>query len=443
MEVPEYGAVALSFVVCARIFHDIARPCAFVLPQSRPFVAVLSITQIPNRLRCIRYVRFASSLGVLVAAACGGHEKNSSPARTAPSAAVDSSTFADTLSSDSGADTAGQNATATVHVQDTARVRSSGIEQIGHLPPLADSIANEMTFLATFQTTFVAASRAKHLLMDIGRVDAKLKGKARLMAYAEAVQQLSPVKVGDHYLLHGPWGTSDAMVTGFGAWNGRVVAKLDVPPNVDSLAREKLTLVALAVREDSTAARGDTSAVHADTAGMHTDSSSTRGDSSAAHADSAGHSTVDSCAYREPPDSAMLARAAAVRDSLMLILQGDTAHVPPDVLKGRKLTSSQVYGCFGAAHVLLFANAAADINRYTREFAVLIDTTGKVVPLHVADVRFRVHDAIRALDVDGDKVDDVAAIGRGELTGGTVLLRLDLAKKRLSYVMSGFAWEAY
>ncbi|HEY7896691.1 MAG TPA: hypothetical protein VIC24_17430 [Gemmatimonadaceae bacterium] len=376
------------------------------------------------------------SLGVFVAAACGGQEKKPE-AKTKPApTAVESTTFADTLSSDTGADTAGQNATATVHVQDTARVRSAGIEQIGQLPPLADSIANEMTFLATFQTTFVAASRAKHVLMDIGRVDAKLKGNARLAAYEQAVQQLSPVRVGDHYLLHGPWGTSDAVVTGFGQWNGRIVAKLDVPPNVDSLAREKVVLVALAVHEDSAVVRGDTSTARTDSSTVHTDSS-------AAHQDSAVVATVDSCAYRQPPDSTMLARAAAVRDSLMLILQGDTARLPPDILKGRKLTSSQIYGCFGAAHVLLFANAAADVNRYTREFAVLLDTTGKVVPLHVADVRFRVHDAIRALDVDGDKVDDVAAIGRGELTGGTVLLRLDLAKKRLSYVMSGFAWESY
>jgi hypothetical protein len=376
------------------------------------------------------------SLGVFVAAACGGQEKKPE-AKTKPApTAVESTTFADTLSSDTGADTAGQNATATVHVQDTARVRSAGIEQIGQLPPLADSIANEMTFLATFQTTFVAASRAKHVLMDIGRVDAKLKGNARLAAYEQAVQQLSPVRVGDHYLLHGPWGTSDAVVTGFGQWNGRIVAKLDVPPNVDSLAREKVVLVALAVHEDSAVVRGDTSTARTDSSTVHTDSS-------AAHPDSAVVATVDSCAYRQPPDSTMLARAAAVRDSLMLILQGDTARLPPDILKGRKLTSSQIYGCFGAAHVLLFANAAADVNRYTREFAVLLDTTGKVVPLHVADVRFRVHDAIRALDVDGDKVDDVAAIGRGELTGGTVLLRLDLAKKRLSYVMSGFAWESY
>jgi len=357
-----------------------------------------------------RYAALALLGSAWLVAACDGGDKKAATRAAPPPVVVESTSVADTLSTDTGADTAGQNATATVHLEDTARVRGAGIEHIGQLPPLADSIANQMTFLATFQTTFLAASRAKHLLLDIGRVDAKLKGKARLAAYHAAVQQLSPVKVGDRFLLHGPWGSSDATVTGFDQWHGRIVAKLQVPPNVDSLAREKLTLVALAVRADS---------------------------------DSASAPTVDSCAHRGPVDSTMLARAAAVRDSLMLILQADTAHMPPDVLKGRKLTSSQIYGCFGAAHVLLFANSAADVNRYTREFAVLIDTTGHVAPLHVADIRFKVHDAIRALDVDGDKVDDVSAIGRGELTGGTVVLRLDVARKRLTYVTSGFAWEDF
>ena len=369
-------------------------------------VAVLSVTRFSIRVG--HHYACLLSGSALVLAACGGGSPKPGAQTKAPPVAVESTTFADTMSSDTGADTAGTNATATVHVEDTARVRGGGIEQIGQLPPLADSIANQMTFLATFQTTFVAASRAKQLLMDIGRVDAKMGSKARVAAYRTAVAQLSPVKVGDHFLLRGPWGSSDVAVTGFGDWHGRIVAKLEAPPNVDSLAREKLALVALAVREDS-----------------------------------AMPPTVDSCAHRDPVDSAMLARVAAVRDSLMLILQSDTVRVPPDVLKGRKLTSSQIYGCFGAAHVLLFANSAADVNRYTREFAVLVDTTGRVVPLHVADVRFRVHDAIRALDVDGDGVDDVSAIGRGELTGGTVLLRLDLAKRRLTYVMSGFAWENF
>jgi hypothetical protein len=40
-------------------------------------------------------------------------------------------------------------------------------------------------------------------------------------------------------------------------------------------------------------------------------------------------------------------------------------------------------------------------------------------------------------------VDDVAALGRAERSGGTVVLRLDPDKRRLTYVMSGFAWETF
>ena len=321
---------------------------------------------------------------------------------------ADTPPAADSSAPDTGADTVGQSVTATVHVEDTSRVRSAGLEQIGRLPPLADSIANDMTFLATFQTVFVAASRAKHLLLDIGRVDAKLAGRVRRAAYQQAAEQLSPVKVGDRFRLHGPWGADSAVVTGYGDWNGRIVATLAVPPNVDSLARLKAPLVAIAERSDSTIP-----------------------------------ALVDSCTHRDIADSAQMARAAAVRDSLMLILQGDTAHLPPALLKGRKLTSSQVSGCFGPARMLLFANWSAGSNTYTRELAVLIDSTGRVLPLRVFDTRFRIHEALRALDVDDDGVDDVAAIGRGERLGGTVVLRLDPAKRRLTYVMSGFAWESY
>jgi hypothetical protein len=40
-------------------------------------------------------------------------------------------------------------------------------------------------------------------------------------------------------------------------------------------------------------------------------------------------------------------------------------------------------------------------------------------------------------------VDDVAALGRAERSGGTVVLRLDPEKRSLSYVASGFAWETF
>ena len=371
---------------------------------------------------------------VLAAAACGGRETPHTDARADSAlAALHGARAADSSDIDGTAGDSASNADtspppagveASVHIEDTARVRGVGLERIGNLSPLADSIASQLTFLATFQTTFIAASRAKRLLMDIGRVDAKLGTRPRLRAYQQAVKELSPVKVGERVRLHGPWGSDDAAVTGYGQWNGRIVATLKVPRQVDSLARLKQPLVALAVREDSAPAADSVPAAD----------SMPPADSTPPPAVACGRDSVD---------SAMVARVAIVRDSLLAVLTADTARVPERLRASRHVAASQSIGCFGSARVLLFANAAAGANEYTREIAVLVDTTGKIVPLRVADVRFRVHEALRALDVDGDGVDDIAAIGRGERTGGTVLLRLDLARRRLMYVTSGFAWESY
>ena len=46
-----------------------------------------------------------------------------------------------------------------------------GTMRIGSLDPLADSISDRMVFLALTQTTFVAATRGKRLLIDLGRFD--------------------------------------------------------------------------------------------------------------------------------------------------------------------------------------------------------------------------------------------------------------------------------
>jgi len=52
-----------------------------------------------------------------------------------------------------------------------------------------------------------------------------------------------------------------------------------------------------------------------------------------------------------------------------------------------------------------------------------------------------VHDLLHALDADGDGVDDIAAVGRTMLAGGTTILRYDTATKRLVRLAAGFSWE--
>jgi hypothetical protein len=277
-----------------------------------------------------------------------------------------------------------------------------------HLSPLADSIANQVTFLASFQRAFVAAGRDKHLLVDIGRIDTKLGTPERLHAFREAAAARAPLAVGDRLRLRGPWGASDAAVAGYGEWNGRAVVTLDAPPLVDSLARHVKPMVALASRSDSAAAP-----------------------------------VVDSCDQREKPSGRLAERAGIVGDSLVAAMRADTAGKA--ALGGKPPASkvTNVAGCFGKYRIIIFADLAATRRDPARELAVLLDSLGNVSPLAVNDLRFKTHEALRAFDADGDGVDDVAALGRAERSGGTVVLRLDPDKRRLSYIMSGFAWETF
>lgn len=276
------------------------------------------------------------------------------------------------------------------------------------LSPLADSIANQITFLATFQRAFAAAGRDHRLLVDVGRMDTKLGTPERVRAFREAAAARAPIVPGDRLRLHGPWGASDAIVAGYDEWNGRVVATLDVPPLVDSLARRVDPMVALALR-----------------------------------ADSAAPSVADRCDRRGKLAGAIAARAAVVGDSLIAAMRADALGKPAISGKPPASRVTRLAGCFGDYHAIIFADLAATVREPVREIAVLLDSSGNASPLAVNDLRFKTHEALRALDADGDGVDDVAALGRAERTGGTVLLRLDPDKRRLVYIASGFAWENF
>lgn len=335
------------------------------------------------------------------------------------------------------------------HVEDTTRVRAVPLLPEPGLSARADTLANQMTFLATFQRTFVAAARAKRMLLDLGRVDLPVKTAARRRAFEQVARRLSPVRVGDRFRLYGPWGQSDATVTGYAPWNGRITATLAVPRAVQALARRRQPLMALAVREDSmffadSAAHADSLAA-ADSAAraaalQHGDTAAA---DSLAHADSLGTATPGEHCVRDSVDAWLMVRDSVVEDSLRLLLEADTVGLPPRVRASRRIHITRARGCFDAGRILIFANTSGGLNEITREYTVLIDTTGAALPVRVYDERFKVHEVLRVLDADGDGVDDIAAIGRGERTGGTVILRFDPVRRRLVYLMSGFSWENF
>ena len=71
----------------------------------------------------------------------------------------------------------------------------------------------------------------------------------------------------------------------------------------------------------------------------------------------------------------------------------------------------------------------------------------RVAGLRLRDYRFRGHEALYALDGDGDGIDDLATRGYGPFLGGTSVLRIVDGKKpkdprRLERMATGFAWES-
>ena len=377
------------------------------------------LLQLRVKNRQLGAVTFMALLLTLAGTACSPKSDKATPAQsgardsgmvvTAPPVTASAADTAQNSDTTDDSDTPTLDTSSVTHIDaaPTDSTRTPTIERVGKLPPLADSIAATLVFELKTQRNFVAASRAKRVLVDLGRVDAPLKTPQRQRAFQEAVKVLSPVHIGDRFRLHGPWGQDDATVQSFDQWNGRIVGVLAATPHIDSLAKQKAPLVALAVR-----------------------------------ADSAMPPVVDSC-ERDSISAALTARLSTVKDSMLTQLQNDTVKMVPRLMKSLHAQKTQTIGCFGKARVLVLVAQWAGDYEYFHQLAALVDTAGKATPIRVNDLRFKVHDPLGVLDADGDGIDDVALRGRAPRIGGTVILRLDPVKKRLDYVVGGFAWESF
>ena len=130
-----------------------------------------------------------------------------------------------------------------------------------------------------------------------------------------------------------------------------------------------------------------------------------------------------------------------MRDSLVRFLT-DSAKPPYErQLATVKIQSWSVPGCFGVGRALIIANKRTPEMDFAVERVALLDSTGKVVPMRFTDLRFHAHDPLYVFDADGDGVDDLAARGLGDRSGGLTIMRLDLAARRFVRLVSGFAWE--
>ena len=310
------------------------------------------------------------------------------------------------------------------------------------LSPLADSIANSLVFVPRDRAWFSVASRGKHMLVDIGRADITLKhDSVSRAAYLEAVSRLSPLALGTVLRVRAPYEVDEkARVTGFDIWNGRIVARLSVSHLLDSLARAEDMLPATAIRFDTAAAHNSTTSDSAHVATAATVSTTAGVTPSGSHPDSVATAVPQVC-VRDTLPTVLATRAIAVRDSLVRFL-ADSAKPPYERQLATVRTQSWwVPGCFGIGRALVIANKRTPEMDYAVERVAIVDSTGKAVPVKIVDLRFHAHDPLYVFDADGDGIDDLAARGHGDRSGGLTIMRLDVATKRFIRLVSGFAWE--
>ncbi|MCC7322640.1 MAG: hypothetical protein IT358_02350 [Gemmatimonadaceae bacterium] len=313
----------------------------------------------------------------------------------APAATGDSATVADATAPDTTAST-------------TPRPQAGNGAMPSAAPPLsplADTVAQRLVFAPLVQDWFTAAARTKRLVVDLGRVDIDLKkDTARLVAFRAAAAARSPFAIGSRLRLRGPWGSDDATIAGFEAYNGRIVATLATSPLVDSLARDTDPLVASAqrVRNDSTPA---------------------------------------GAACDRAVDSAFVSRltrlARATEDSLRASEDQPLYARLKASLKARRSVAA---GCFGEARGVVIVTLYAGDYEWVRERVLLVGD-GSVKKATVRDLRFRAHEALHALDADGDGVDDLATRAWTPRGGGTAILSFNPTTARFERLAQGFAWE--
>ena len=361
--------------------------------------------------------RHLLAVALVAAAACGGK----SPA---PGGAKGSG--APVVVADSASRQSKDSAAAMAAVRDTATAR--------RLSPSADSVAPYLVFIPREERVLVAASRNKRLLLDVGRMDLDVrKDSTKLRAFREAAQVLSPIPLRSIFHLQWAQGGEDVVADSFAVYNGRIVMTLFGSPALDTAARGKAAMVALATRADSAQPPVATTCelrVAPDSATLAAQLLLTPAERKAQGM------------ARKSADSSFDARVLIVRDSLELDLRKERA--PFERLQRRiKVGSTQARGCFGVARRALVVSLRAGDAEWVRERLVLVAPDGAVTALRMNDLRFRAHELITAFDADGDGVDDIATRATTERAGGTTVLRIDLQKKRADRMAGGFAWELF
>ena len=300
-------------------------------------------------------------------------------------------------------------------------------------------VADGVVFAPRNAERFVVASRARRLLLDVGRVDLEVKGKAGELALVRRVAaKIGPLAGVTHVTVHGSWGVETDSIVGYDVWNGRAVAVLRVEPRTDSLLRRGAALVGVATR-----APIPSPSLRASEASRGIGQTSARAPDSAT-VTAAGHAVAPAapaCVRDSAPDT-LRVRVTFVRDSLVRWMT-DSLHSPfPRLAQATAVRGDAVIGCFGAWRAVVIATSRTPTLEWNEERALLVAPDGKVSIARLRDLRLRAHELPVALDADGDGIDELAVRGLATRMGALSVLRLDPATRRFSRLASGFAWEA-
>ena len=304
------------------------------------------------------------------------------------------------------------------------------------LAKVGDSILARTTWPPAGQVRFVAAARGKRLVLDLARIDLDpRKDSARARAYRQVIPSHSPLKVGTPFTLHGKFGTITTRITGFDVWSSRVVATLEVPPAVDSLARKDDKLTAVAERVMTTATVVPAAASSPAVAASPVPAAK-------ANAPDAPLSAGPGCA-RDSLDAELRARERFLKDSLDEVVRNTPRPAHTGFSRKVITRATRVLGCFGVGRLAMAMMLRDDRGEWFVERVVIVDDRGKATAFKVVDFRFRAHEILGAYDVDGDGIDEIATRATTERAGAVTILKLDLKGKKLERMAAGFAWEDF
>ncbi|MBW8769050.1 MAG: hypothetical protein JF589_04815 [Gemmatimonadetes bacterium] len=299
--------------------------------------------------------------------------------------------------------------------------------------PVVQVIADGVVFAPRMTERFLAASRKKRLLVDIGRVDIAKLDAEQLATLRRVSARTGPFAGVTHLRVRGSWGEETDSIVGYDVWNGRAVAVLAASPGADSLLKKNASLIAVATRAVST------DSLEVPAAPVKQASATT---SAPVKQAGAAIPPPPPVCVRDSIAPQMQTRVTTVRDSLQRWVTDSLRSPFIRFAKAATVRGEAALGCFGGWRAVVVVTSRTPGFEWNEERTLLVAPDGKVQTARLRDLRLRAHESLLAFDADGDGVDELSTRGLATRMGAQSILKLDPATRRFARFASGFAWES-